>query len=124
LVGGVVTHSYFVLGHVDPGEDEITTAYRETLEEAGLTADDLSVMHDFKKTLQYNVQGKPKRVVYWLAELRDPNTPVVLSHEHQDYKWLNLESAVSLAGYADLQQTLREASLFIETGYTGGKTLR
>ena len=111
-------------GHVDPGEDEITTAYRETLEEAGLAVEHLNVMHDFKKTLQYDVQGKPKRVVYWLAELRDPNTPVVLSHEHQDYKWLNLESAITLAGYADLQQTLREASLFIETPCKDGKTVR
>ena len=84
------------------------------MEEAGFTADHLSLLQGFQKTLNYDVQGKSKRVVYWLAELRDPKTPVLLSHEHQDYKWLNLESAIEFAGYSDMQQTLREASAFIE----------
>jgi bis(5'-nucleosidyl)-tetraphosphatase len=93
----------------------MTTAFRETEEEAGLTSEQLKILDGFKKTLQYDVQGKSKRVVYWLAELRDPNTPVVLSNEHQDYKWLDLESAVEFAHFPDMQQTLREANAFIES---------
>ena len=96
-------------GHVDPGEDDLTTALRETQEEAGLEAKHLRVVEDFAKELRYEVRGKPKEVLYWLAELRDPEATVTLSEEHQDYRWAPLEEACSLAQYKDLQDTLKAA---------------
>ncbi|CAN9512436.1 unnamed protein product [Ophioblennius macclurei] len=101
-------------GHVDPGEDDLTTALRETKEEAGLGTEHLSVMDGFLQELRYEVRGKPKEVLYWLAELKDPRTAVTLSDEHQDYRWARLEEACSLAGYKDLQETLRAAQRHLE----------
>ncbi|CAL8338043.1 unnamed protein product [Lota lota] len=96
-------------GHVDPGEDDLTTALRETQEEAGLGSEHLRVVDDFVKELRYEVRGRPKEVLYWLAELRDPEAAVTLSEEHQDYRWAPLEEACSLAQYKDLQDTLKAA---------------
>lgn len=97
------------LGHVDPGEDDLTTALRETREEAGLAEEHLRVVEDFVQKLHYNVRGRPKDVWYWLAELKDPTISVTLSNEHQAYRWAQLEEACTLAQYKDLQDTLRAA---------------
>lgn len=102
-------------GHVDPGEDDLTTALRETQEEAGLTAEHLRLVDGFVQQLHYEVRGKPKEVLYWLAELKDPETALTLSDEHQDYRWARLEDACTLARYKDMQDTLRAAHRYLET---------
>ncbi|XP_054883577.1 bis(5'-nucleosyl)-tetraphosphatase [asymmetrical] [Poeciliopsis prolifica] len=101
-------------GHVDPGEDDLTTALRETQEEAGLGAEHLKVIDGFVQELRYEVRGRPKEVLYWLAELRNPEAAVTLSDEHRDYRWARLEEACGLAGYRDLQETLRAAQRHLE----------
>ncbi|XP_072942706.1 bis(5'-nucleosyl)-tetraphosphatase [asymmetrical] [Epargyreus clarus] len=95
-------------GHVDPGEDDWTTALRETQEEAGLTKNDLEIYKDVTKTLEYYVNNKRKYVVYWLAQMKNPETKVTLSDEHQDFKWLGLKEAQDLSGFADMKQMLAE----------------
>ena len=90
------------------------TALRETQEEAGFTKDQFRILDGFKKTLHYEVRGKPKRVVYWLAELSNPESPVILSDEHQGFEWAELKRAMQLAEYQDLQETLRDADQFIQ----------
>lgn len=107
---------YFVIpfaGHVDPGEDDLETALRETQEEAGLDSRQITLVEGFKKELQYAVRGKPKTVIYWLAEIKDHNTEIKLSDEHQDFRWLNLEEACKLAQYKDMQAVLRDAQQFL-----------
>ncbi|KAL6111805.1 nudt2 [Pungitius sinensis] len=101
-------------GHVDPGEEDLITALRETKEEAGLGAEQLQVLDGFVQELRYEVRGRPKEVLYWLAELRDPGTAVTLSDEHQDYRWARMEEACTLAQYKDLQDTLRAAHRHLE----------
>lgn len=105
----------FCPGHVDPGEDDLTTALRETREEAGLGEEHLCIVKNFLKELRYQVRGKDKTVLYWLAELRDPAMSVTLSEEHQDYRWARLDEACTLARYQDLQETLRDAQQYLET---------
>ncbi|XP_021183030.1 bis(5'-nucleosyl)-tetraphosphatase [asymmetrical] [Helicoverpa armigera] len=95
-------------GHVDPGESDWITALRETKEEAGLSEEHLEIYKDVSKTLNYNVNGKPKVVVYWLAKLRDPETKVQLSDEHQNLKWLPLKEAQEISGYEDMKQLLTD----------------
>ncbi|XP_068599097.1 bis(5'-nucleosyl)-tetraphosphatase [asymmetrical] [Brachionichthys hirsutus] len=101
-------------GHVDPGEEDFATALRETQEEAGLGGEQLRVIDGFVQELHYEVRGRPKEVLYWLAELRDPGTKVALSDEHQDYRWAPLEEACTLARHKDLQDTLRAAQKRLE----------
>uniref|UniRef100_A0A8C6YAC7 Bis(5'-nucleosyl)-tetraphosphatase [asymmetrical] n=1 Tax=Naja naja TaxID=35670 RepID=A0A8C6YAC7_NAJNA len=100
-------------GHVDPGEDDLGTALRETQEEAGLASSQFTILEGFKKELNYVVSGKPKTVVYWLAELKDQDTEIQLSSEHQAFRWLTLSEACRLAKYKDMQGTLQEAHLFL-----------
>ncbi|XP_051537029.1 bis(5'-nucleosyl)-tetraphosphatase [asymmetrical] [Myxocyprinus asiaticus] len=102
-------------GHVDPGEDDLTTALRETHEEAGLGKDHLRMVDGFLQRLHYPVRGKDKEVLYMVAELCDLNTRVILSEEHQDYRWAKLKEACELAKYQDLQDTLTAAQRYIET---------
>ena len=71
----------------------MVTALRETVEESGLKKDDLKIYNDVKRVLNYKVKGVPKVVTYWLAELVNPKAEVILSDEHQVFKWLNLEDA-------------------------------
>ncbi|XP_061788230.1 bis(5'-nucleosyl)-tetraphosphatase [asymmetrical] [Nerophis lumbriciformis] len=96
-------------GHVDSGEDDLTTALRETKEEAGLGAEDLQVVEGFLKELHYQVRGRPKEVLYWLAELKNPGTEVTLSSEHQNYRWAPLEDACAYAQHKEMQDALRAA---------------
>ncbi|KAF7995272.1 hypothetical protein HCN44_004744 [Aphidius gifuensis] len=100
-------------GHVDKGESDMTTAIRETEEESGLLKNDLNIFEDVKKELKYNVKGRPKIVIYWLAELINPNKDARLSDEHQAFLWLPLEEACKKSGYQDLQDTLRYFDKYI-----------
>ncbi|XP_067887922.1 bis(5'-nucleosyl)-tetraphosphatase [asymmetrical] isoform X2 [Heterodontus francisci] len=102
-------------GHVDPGEDDLQTALRETEEEAGLKSKDFNVLDGYKKEMEYKVNNSPKTVIYWLAELKDYNIEIKLSDEHQTFCWLNVEEACKLAKYREMQEALREAHQFIST---------
>lgn len=101
-------------GHVDPGETDLVTAYRETCEESGLQKSDLKIYEASKKTLNYPVKGKPKIVHYWLAELVNPQAKVQLSDEHQAYRWLPLKEACDCVEYPDMQRVLIEYEKYLE----------
>ncbi|XP_068974249.1 bis(5'-nucleosyl)-tetraphosphatase [asymmetrical] [Bombus flavifrons] len=100
-------------GHVDPGESDMEAALRETEEEAGLLVNDLNIFENVKEEQNYEANGKPKIVIYWLAELLDPEKPIRLSREHQAFKWLPLEEACSVAKYKEMQNTLRNFNDYI-----------
>ncbi|XP_037960242.1 bis(5'-nucleosyl)-tetraphosphatase [asymmetrical] [Teleopsis dalmanni] len=100
-------------GHVDPGEDDFTTALRETQEEAGYSENDLIIYKDSCMTLNYNVNNKPKIVVYWLAELKDPQKAPTLSDEHTEMKWLPKDQAKEIVGFADNQQMIEHFYQYI-----------
>ena len=100
-------------GHVDPGESEFETALRETKEEAGLPKEQLNILDNFQSVLYYEAHGKPKKVVYWLSELKDPNFPVTLSDEHTDFKWVPLEEACRLMQFKDMEKAVRDADSVI-----------
>lgn len=105
-------------GHVDPGESEFETALRETEEESGLKSENLSIMKQFQKEIFYQVKGKNKRVVFWLSEMKDFNTPVKLSHEHIDYKWLQLDEALCILTHKNMQNVLEAAVSFLDKNST------
>ena len=90
-------------------------ALRETSEEAGITKEQMKI-YDFKDELHYMVKKNMKRVVYWLAEVPDPNTPVIMSHEHQDYKWATLEETRQFyAKYADMRALMDRVDGYIKS---------
>lgn len=65
--------------------------------------------------LQYDPKDKPfsKQVTYWLARLINPDTPVVLSSEHQDYKWLPLIEAKQVAAYPEMQELFDDCENYL-----------
>ncbi|XP_015603710.1 bis(5'-nucleosyl)-tetraphosphatase [asymmetrical] [Cephus cinctus] len=101
-------------GHVDRGESDLETALRETQEEAGFTKEDLRIIDDAKQQTVYNVNGKKKTVIYWLAELIAKEKDARLSNEHQDFKWLPLQEACKLAGYKEMQDILQNFDKYIK----------
>ncbi|XP_072751792.1 bis(5'-nucleosyl)-tetraphosphatase [asymmetrical] isoform X3 [Anoplolepis gracilipes] len=105
-------------GHVDPGESDMETALRETREEAGFTLSDLKIFEDARHEMTYKVNGMPKIVIYWLAELLDPDKSVRLSNEHQAFEWLSLREACDLAKYAEMQKALSEFDKYISQNLT------
>lgn len=100
-------------GHVDPGENERQAAIRETQEEAGITIDRLEIANGFEHDMRYKVKGREKRVMYWIAHLRD-DQDVTLSHEHQQHEWAPLARAIELSQYKEMEVLLREAQAFLE----------
>ena len=112
------TFSYLISGHVDAGESEFDTAIRETQEESGLTANQMEVHSEFSKSLFYEVKGRPKKTIYWLSRLINPDDEIKLSFEHTDFKWLNFEEACKYAHYPDMVELLKEAHKFIQKDVT------
>eukprot|EP00794_Sanderia_malayensis_P009935 gene9935-10955_t len=100
-------------GHVDKGESDKDTAVRETQEEAGLGPSDYKIIPDFVDTINYEVRGKRKSVIYYLARLNIYDHPIVLSDEHQAYKWLDVKAACEFARYQEMQKTLLRAEDFL-----------
>lgn len=96
------------LGHLEPGEDDITAALREVKEEAGYAANDLHIYEEHFRILHYKVYGNDKSVIYWLAELKDPQNQPKLSHEHTEFRWLTKDNAISLAGFDDFAKMVTE----------------
>ena len=85
----------FPKGQVEPGEDPLAAAIRETEEETTLTQLDFRWGHGFIETEPY---GKNKIARYYIAESKegDVDLPVSteLGHpEHDEYRWLDYDAA-------------------------------
>ena len=93
-------------GHMEKGENEEETAWRELQEETGLVTENVKVMENFKHVVKYTkddkkckpgTNGKKMLIVHmWLAELIDPHYPIQISHEHHCSKWSPLTDAKEL----------------------------
>ncbi|KAG0360185.1 hypothetical protein BGX24_005605, partial [Mortierella sp. AD032] len=95
-------------GRVIGDEDELKCALRETLEITGLSVKDLKVEDSFRAEIKYLSGTKPKRVVYYLAELTD-NSRVLPTGEGVQFSWCNLQQATDKALYRTMQDVLRMA---------------
>jgi 8-oxo-dGTP pyrophosphatase MutT (NUDIX family) len=101
----------FPKGHADAGEDDLSTALRETREETGLS--DLAVDPWFRAEISYRVRKagghRWKTVVYLRARLRSGE--VRLSDEHSGFAWLPLPEAMGRLSFDSLRETLWKAAL-------------
>ena len=83
-------HWGFPKGHVEMGETDQQTAFREVLEETGIH---IKILPGFVTKSQYSIQGKvEKSVSIYLASTEDTNT-VIQKEEIEDYVWLGYERA-------------------------------
>lgn len=101
-------------GHKEKGETDHETAYREVEEECGFVNEkDYIIYPDFKQSLKYLANGKPKKSTYFLGKMIKDLT-VVLSDEHQNFKWANYKDALLLLKHDISKNLIHEAVECIE----------
>jgi 8-oxo-dGTP pyrophosphatase MutT (NUDIX family) len=88
----------FPKGRVEPGEEPIDAAKRETLEETGLSELDFPFGEIYRETLPY-AGGKVAR--YYLAETPEERVSLPISHalgrpEHHEWRWVSFDEAEDL----------------------------
>ncbi|MBQ8766014.1 MAG: NUDIX domain-containing protein [Clostridia bacterium] len=108
----------FPKGHIERGENEKETAYREVLEEAGIR---IRFLPDFRFRSEYSIQGKiEKQVVIFLATT-DDTTTVIQREEIEEYLWLKFDKAMTSLKFPNDKQMLRKANEYlIKAGVTNG----
>ena len=98
-------HWDFPKGHIEKGEDEIQTALRELKEETGI--DKAKIIDDFHNLISYSKETILKEVVFFLGITNQEK--VSISSEHQNFVWLEYESAYERLTYDNAKKTLKKA---------------
>jgi 8-oxo-dGTP pyrophosphatase MutT (NUDIX family) len=88
----------FPKGHVEPGEDPLAAAVRETREEAGIVDLEFPWGEDFVETAPY---AGNKIARYYVARTRAERVALPISSElgrpeHHEYRWVDLTEAFAL----------------------------
>lgn len=102
----------FPKGHMEAGESEEQTAYREVLEETGIS---VSLLSGFRVEEEYPLPQKEdtiKRVVYFLGEYCDQE-PRYQASELTDALLVDYETAMSLFQFDVSRRILTEADKFL-----------
>ena len=102
-------------GHVEKGdENHKQTALRELTEETGISK--ITWIDDFSKKTEYSFTKKGKiihKTVWWLlAKTSEIN--VELSEEHQNYLWLDWDSAINQVTHELTKSVILSARKHIE----------
>ena len=107
-------------GHIDPGESDLDTAFRETDEEAGIKQADITLHENFKEELHYVIKksiytedlNKEKTSVYFLGRVNSTQS-VILSNEHIDYKWVTFQDAIATAKFENYSSLYTSAQNYL-----------
>lgn len=101
----------FPKGHMERGEGELETAYREILEETGIRAE---FMPDFRYKSEYSIQGRiEKKVIIFLATTKDTST-IIQREEIEEYLWLKYDKAMSLLKFPNDKYLLTKAQEYLD----------
>ena len=99
----------FAKGSIENNETEQEAALREVEEETGLK--DVKLIPDFKEKDNYEFEENGeeffKEVTWFLGEVESSN--VILSHEHEDFKWSSYEEALESLSFKELKELLKKA---------------
>ena len=93
-----------VSGWIEPDERPHDTALRELQEETGLTAEALFSI-DAIFDLYKPRRGTVETIVPFAAQVADGIDPI-LSHEHDDWRWVSPSSALDLLPYEPQRQAI------------------
>ena len=108
-------HWDFVKGKVEKGETPHETALRETKEETGIT--DIEFIDGFEESVEYDFRFKKenihKKVIFFLAKTNEKN--IKLSHEHNDYLWLEYNDALKKTTFENAKNVLTKANKFLSS---------
>ena len=102
-------HWDFVKGKMEEGESPHETAIREAQEETGI--DDLEFIDGLEEEIKYDFQFEGelihKKVIFYLAKTKTEE--ITISHEHQDFLWLNYEDSMKKITYDNARSILSKA---------------
>ena len=100
-----------VTGTIEPGEDLSQTLKRELIEEAGLHSlvRVSDVLHQYEWAKE-DISGTDN---VFVVEVPADSMVNLDPTEHDDYKWLGLEDAVSMLKYDGNKSSMREAAQYI-----------
>jgi len=106
-------HWDFIKGKVEEGETAHETALRETKEETGIS--DIEFIDGFEESVEYDFRFKNedihKTVVFFLAKTNEKK--ISLSHEHNDFIWLEYDDALKKTTFRNAKNVLSKANEFL-----------
>lgn len=102
-------------GHIEKNDkNHKETALRELKEETGIS--EISWVNGFSKNTEYSFMKKNKKInkkVWWLLA-KTSKIDVKLSNEHQNYMWLDWESAINQVTHELTKSVISDARKFLE----------
>ena len=108
-------HWDFVKGKIERNETSHETALRETKEETGIT--NIEFVDGFEESVEYDFRFKKedihKKVIFFLAKTNEKN--IKLSHEHNDYLWLEYNDALKKTTFENAKNVLTKAIEFLSS---------
>jgi len=108
-------HWDFVKGKIEQNETSHETALRETKEETGITH--IEFVDGFEESVEYDFRFKKenihKKVIFFLAKTNEKN--IKLSHEHNDYLWLEYNDALKKTTFENAKNVLTKANEFLSS---------
>ena len=106
-------HWDFIKGKVEQNETPHETAIRETKEETGIT--NIEFIDGFEESVEYDFRFKKedihKKVIFFLAKTNEKN--IQLSHEHNDYLWLEYNDTLKKTTFENAKIVLSKANDFL-----------
>jgi len=108
-------HWDFVKGKIEQNETSHETALRETKEETGIS--NIEFVNGFEESVEYDFRFKKenihKKVIFFLAKTNEKNNK--LSHEHNDYLWLEYNDALKKTTFENAKNVLTKANEFLSS---------
>ena len=106
-------HWDFIKGKVEQGETPHETALRETKEETSIS--DIEFIDGFEESVEYDFRFKNedihKKVIFFLAKTNEKK--ISLSHEHNDFVWLEYDDALKKTTFRNAKNVLSKANEFL-----------
>jgi len=106
-------HWDFVKGKIEQNETSHETALRETKEETGIT--NFEFVDGFEESVEYDFRFKKEnihlKVIFFLAITNEKN--IKLSHDHNDYLWLEYNNALKKTTFENAKNVLTKANEFL-----------
>lgn len=102
-------------GKLEDSETKLEAAVRELKEETDL---EVEILPGFERTIHYIFRGHDKdlidkEVTFFVGKAL--TTEVVISFEHQEYKWTSLAETVTYLRYDNARQIISDADVFVES---------
>lgn len=104
-----------VTGTLEEGETLVNCLIREIREEIGI--ENIKNISEIKQTIQWAKKTGFVITEYVFAVELDKNSKIILSEEHDDYKWCSFEDAYEILEKENNKNTLKVLNEELTDGY-------